>query len=139
MHIFHIMKRDEWQGNTHTNYLPASLVKQGFIHCCTEEQIPGVVRQWFAGEKKLLVMEIEPDKLVSKLKFENLEGGKELFPHIYGLINPEAIVQIKELVSIMGKEQTQIRQPIPIEQFVARSHFIFDEGWFLLCSGDFFA
>lgn len=31
----------------------------------------------------------------------------------------------------------QIRKPISLDQFVARSHFIFDEGWFLLCSGDF--
>lgn len=104
MHIYHIMRQTEWHENPRENFRPASLVKQSFIHCCTKDQILDVIRQWFPREKNLLVMEIETDKLISNLKFENLEKGTELFPHIYGPINTEAIIQIKELIPTTEKE-----------------------------------
>ncbi len=81
-------------------------------------------------------MEIDAEVLHSKLVYENLEAGKELFPHIYGPINLEAIIQVKEFPRSTQPEVPR-RQMIPIEQFIARSHFIFDEGWFLLTSGDY--
>lgn len=137
MHIFHILRKTDWSENTQASYQTKSLNDQGFIHCCTEGQLAGVVQQWFTGEKDLLIMEIDPERLKSKLLFENLEGGQEQFPHIYGPVNPEAIVAVDDFIMPPGIKPAQMRQTIPIQQFIARSHFIFDEGWFLLCSGDF--
>jgi uncharacterized protein (DUF952 family) len=39
-------------------------------------------------------MLIDPDSLTSPLIRENTTGGSELFPHIYGAINPEAVRSI---------------------------------------------
>jgi len=136
MHVFHILKKGEWANNVLTAYQPASLETQGFIHCCTQTQIPKVVSKWFPVDEDLLLMEIDAEVLHSKLVYENLEAGKELFPHIYGPINLEAIIQVKEFPRSTQPEVPR-RQMIPIEQFIARSHFIFDEGWFLLTSGDY--
>jgi uncharacterized protein (DUF952 family)/flavin reductase (DIM6/NTAB) family NADH-FMN oxidoreductase RutF len=136
MHIFHIIKREDWSGHPQSDYQASSLKTQGFIHCCTETQIPGVVNQWFEGESDLLLMEIDPCLLQSKLIYENLEGGSELFPHVYGPVNSAAIVLVKKLESSSHTSPGE-RRSIPIEKFFARSHFIFDEGWFLLTSGDF--
>jgi uncharacterized protein (DUF952 family) len=36
---------------------------------------------------------IEEEKLTAPVRYENLEGGKELFPHIYGPLNLEAVAQ----------------------------------------------
>jgi len=136
MHIYHVLKKTDWVENIPAPYAADSLESQGFIHCCTEEQIPHVIKHWFKGEYDLVILEIDPQLLRSKVVYENLEGGKELFPHIYGPINREAIIKTQALQDFY-KPVSSIRQAIPISQFVARSHFIFDQGWFLLASGDF--
>ena len=38
------------------------------------------------------------NKLTSPVKNENLEGGDELFPHIYGRINLDAVINDTKLV-----------------------------------------
>ena len=136
MHIYHVLREIDWVENTPTPYAADSLVSQGFIHCCTEEQISHVIKHWFKGEYDLAILEIDPQLLSSKVVYENLDGGKELFPHIYGPINREAIIK-KQSLQDFYKPVSPIRQAIPIDQFTARSHFIFDQGWFLLASGDF--
>lgn len=136
MHVFHILKKTDWSGDLLSVYQAGSLKEQGFIHCCTEEQIPGVISKWFSEADQLLIMEIDPDLLQSKLVYENLEGGKEIFPHIYGPIDPEAILQVRDLQPPLKKEYSK-REPITIDKFITRLHFIFDQGWFLLTCGDF--
>lgn len=135
MHIYHVLKKTVWVENTPAPYAADSLASQGFIHCCTEEQIPHVIKHWFKGEYDLVILEIDQQSLNSKVVYENLEGGKELFPHVYGPINREAIIK-KQSLQEFFKPVPLNRQAIPIDQFVARSHFIFDQGWFLLASGD---
>ena len=39
---------------------------------------------------------IDTDKVTAEIRYENLEGGRELFPHIYGEINTDAVVQVEE-------------------------------------------
>jgi uncharacterized protein (DUF952 family)/flavin reductase (DIM6/NTAB) family NADH-FMN oxidoreductase RutF len=136
MHIYHILKKADRTEKIQLPYEADSLASQGFIHCCTAEQIPYVIENWFKGEHDLVIMEITPQLVTSKVVFENLEGGKELFPHIYGPINPDAIIKTQPFHEFI-KSIPSNRQPIPVDQFVARSHFIFDQGWFLLVSGDF--
>jgi uncharacterized protein (DUF952 family)/flavin reductase (DIM6/NTAB) family NADH-FMN oxidoreductase RutF len=136
MSIFHIVKKDEWVKLPQNTYQNESLKKQGFIHCCTADQIDKVLDQWFKGQTGLILVEINPDLLKAKVKFENLEGGQELFPHIYGPLNLDAVVNEKTMENFEIKKK-EPRIQIPIEKFTARSHSIFDLQWFLLSCGDF--
>jgi len=96
MKIYHIITPRDWEESTDEGQLRTStLEKEGFIHCCKENQIRFVVNNWFSGRDELLVITIDADKLESPLVFENSEAGEESFPHVYGPINLDAVVDIQ--------------------------------------------
>jgi len=96
MHIFHITERSIWLEAKHnTFYEGDTLSADGFIHCCLFEQIEDVLLNWFKGKRDIVILDIDPKILSSPVKYENLEGGQELFPHIYGPINLDAVINEK--------------------------------------------
>jgi uncharacterized protein (DUF952 family) len=99
MNIFHIVKKEDWVKPTQNVYQSDTIKAQGFIHCCTAAQIDKILNQWFKGQRDLLLVEINVDLLKAKVKFENLEGGQELFPHIYGTINLDAVINEKMIAN----------------------------------------
>jgi len=93
MRIFHITDHASWNAaKVGSHFQGDTLESEGFIHCCKSEQVEFILKNWFKGVKNLVILEIETDKLTSRVKFENLDGREELFPHIYGLINLNAVV-----------------------------------------------
>ena len=95
MMIFHITKRIEWEEAVRAGeYRAASLNDQGFIHCSTPEQVVRVANFLFAGQCGLVLLCIDVEKLEAKVEYENCEGGIDLFPHVYGIINMEAVVDV---------------------------------------------
>ena len=96
MKIYHIVLPEIWETfKDEELYEAESLATEGFIHCSFESQLEGVLERYYQGVEKVLVMEIDADKLNSKLVIEP-STNDELYPHIYGKINKTAIVEIKE-------------------------------------------
>ena len=96
MKICHIVTPDVWEKFEDENeYQAASLKSEGFIHCSYAEQLEGVLQRYYKDAKKVLILTLETEKLTSKLVEEPSTGG-EIYPHIYGAINAEAIIEIKE-------------------------------------------
>ncbi len=79
------------------SYTAASLATEGFIHCCTAGQLPGVLQRYYADAQRLVVLHINSDQLESRLVMENTVGGSEDFPHVYGPINASAITRQTEI------------------------------------------
>lgn len=95
--IYHIATAEDWNEHQHnSSYVPAGYAKEGFIHCSTSEQVPGVLQRYYAGAKNLLLLHIEEDKLTAQLKYEEAINH-ELFPHVFGPINKNAIMKIEHL------------------------------------------
>jgi len=98
--IFHILRRGEWQEALRRNrYEPPSLETEGFIHCSTREQTLGTANRFFRGQPDLLLLGIEPSRLTADVRLEAPsnpvdERARELFPHVYGPINLEAVTQV---------------------------------------------
>ncbi len=93
--ILHITKRTEWQDAISTGeYRTASLRDQGFIHCSTPDQVVLVANFLFAGQSGLILLCVDEGKLNAEVRYENLEGGQQLFPHVYGSINVDAVVGV---------------------------------------------
>jgi len=98
--IFHILKRGDWQEAVRRNrYEPASLKTEGFVHCSTREQTLGTANRFFRGQPDLVLLCLEPSRLTAELRLEGPanphdERARELFPHVYGPINPDAVVQV---------------------------------------------
>lgn len=77
-------------------YAPSSLQKEGFIHCSTTDQVLGVANSLYKGKRDLLLMLIDDTKVESEIVYEDLYELGKLFPHIYGPLNLDAIIQTLE-------------------------------------------
>ena len=91
--ILHITGREAWSraaGAYRTEMLPT----EGFIHCSTTEQVIQVANTRFRGQRGLVLLSIDTNKVRAAIRYENLEGGQQLFPHIYGEINADAVVSV---------------------------------------------
>lgn len=93
--ILHITTPDAWaDAIARGAYTADSLETDGFIHCSEEQQVPWVLQRHFSGRTGLLLLHIDPSRLDAEVKYENLEGGTELFPHVYGPIPVSAVVEV---------------------------------------------
>jgi len=95
MRIYHIVLPDAWSSFSGDFYEAASLDEEGFIHCSFEDQLDSVIGRYYSDSQSIVVLELDANKLSSKLVTEPSTGG-EVYPHIYGPINREAIVAVEE-------------------------------------------
>lgn len=100
MRIFHVALRSEWEdaqrcGSYTTSTLGVSLAEEGFIHASREDQWRGVMQRFYTGvTEPLVLLEIDTDRLSSPVVEETPAGANETFPHIYGPLEPEAVVRV---------------------------------------------
>jgi uncharacterized protein (DUF952 family) len=94
-YIYHVTTQKEWeQAKINGAYKPAGFDSDGFIHCSTEEQVAGVLDRFYKGQTGLVKLKIEKVKLERPLLFELATDLDELFPHIYGALNIESVVEV---------------------------------------------
>ena len=98
MHIYHIVLPDDWAAFDTDLYRAKSLETEGFIHCSFSDQLNGVIQRYYSREPQVVVLEIETDSLMSRVLNEP-STGSEIYPHIYGPINREAIVSVKHMTT----------------------------------------
>lgn len=97
--IFHIANREAWnQAQAEGIYRPEMFPVEGFIHCSTPEQVVQVANIRFRGQAGLLLLSIDTDRVNAEIRYENLEGGQQLFPHIYGELDIDAVGQVSEFM-----------------------------------------
>jgi len=95
--ILHISSRADWRSaRLAGSYEADSLSTQGFIHCSRPDQVLGVANSnnRFLGQDDLVLLCIDPDLVGAEIRYENLDGDKNLFPHIYGPLNLDAVTDI---------------------------------------------
>jgi uncharacterized protein (DUF952 family) len=95
MRLYHITTdREAREAAQRGDYVPAAFEREGFIHCSYASQFVATANRIFRGRKDLVLLEIDPALLGCRVVDENLEGGTELFPHIYGRLNMAAVKKI---------------------------------------------
>lgn len=101
--IFHIVQRAGWDDARRRGlYTPASLETEGFIHCSTRDQVIATANRWYRGQADLLLLSIDPRRLRPELRYEppanpSDERRGQIFPHVYGPLNVDAVTQVIEL------------------------------------------
>lgn len=96
MKIYHIVLPEVWEKFKDKDFYKAeSLASEGFIHCSFADQLEAVFERYYKGAEKVLILTIDAEKLTSQL-VEESSTNNEIYPHIYGQINAEAIVGIEE-------------------------------------------
>lgn len=89
--IYHIAPAGDWPPAP-GDYRGDTLDSEGFIHCSTAGQLLPVANRLFRGRSDLIVLAIDESRVRSKIIYENLEGGTEPFPHIYGPLHTQAVI-----------------------------------------------
>lgn len=107
--IFHITTQGEWAaGLAQGAYVALSFATEGFIHSSLLRQVAGVHHRFFAGQTDLVVLVIDPSRLNAELRYDPV--AQDHFPHIYGPINPSAVVRVvtvppgADIASLLGTE-----------------------------------
>jgi len=96
--ILHITTAAQWaEAQTRGAYTADSLATEGFIHCSDPHQVAWVAGQRFRGRTDMVVLKIDPARLAAEIRYENLEGGTQLFPHVYGPIPCAAVTDVTPL------------------------------------------
>lgn len=97
--IYHVTTAAEWNTAKEIGYYESpSLKAEGFIHCSQENQVAGVLERYFAGKTDLVKLVIDTDKLTSRFVFEWSPSTEDTFPHVYGTINVDAVVDVVSIV-----------------------------------------
>src|SRR5262245_33757097 len=75
---------------------PARPGGEGFVHCSFGRQVPGTLHLHFPQAPEVTLLRLDPAALGHRLKLEASRGG-ELFPHVYGTIESEDVVEKRVL------------------------------------------
>jgi uncharacterized protein (DUF952 family)/GNAT superfamily N-acetyltransferase len=101
--ILHLLSRKSWdEAQARGQLIAPSVATEGFAHCSTEYQMVDVANKYYRGSNDMVLLNIDPTKLTSVLSFEppaHLDGSpalphEPLFPHIYGPINLDAVIEV---------------------------------------------
>jgi uncharacterized protein (DUF952 family) len=93
--ILHIAHRDDWETALHSgHYEGPTLAPEGFIHASTLSQVIPVANLLFRGREDLVLLVIDEQRLSAEVRPENIEGGTELYPHIYGPMECDAVESV---------------------------------------------
>lgn len=98
--LFHLTEVATWEaartaGEYRQSTRGATLERVGFIHCSLKHQVRPVAEFIYADADDLVLLEIDPEKLTAPVKFEpGAPGATEEFPHIYGPIPADAVVNV---------------------------------------------
>ncbi len=96
MIIYHIVLPEAWEHfRAQPFYEAESLSTEGFIHCSYDHQLEAVLERYYKDAERVIVLSIDTEKLLAKLVEEPSTGG-EIYPHIYGRIDHDAIVSAEE-------------------------------------------
>lgn len=97
--IFHMCRADEWrQAEARGAYAGSSQdLSDGFIHFSAGNQVVESAAKHRAGQKDLLLLSVDQERLPDgMLKWEASRGG-QLFPHLYGALPILAAVRVDPL------------------------------------------
>ena len=99
--IYHLALASDWDRDQPHGYststLGRSLDDEGFIHCSFRDQVQQIADMVYRGRDDVVLLEIDPARLVATVRVESLGEGDPSFPHIYGPVNRDAVVRVTPL------------------------------------------
>jgi uncharacterized protein (DUF952 family) len=93
-YTFHYTPEEYFTGlDPAADYVPPEFEEDGFIHCTDgAENVARVATAYFRyDERRFLVLYIDKTLVTSPIKYED---PGEIYPHIYGPLQREAIVRV---------------------------------------------
>ena len=95
--IFHIVSLDAWAAaQAAGEYRGDTLATEGFIHCSRADQVAVVANAYYTGQVHLALLRIDRALVTPEVRDEPSDG--DVFPHIYGPLNLDAVVNVMPFV-----------------------------------------
>lgn len=102
MEILHVTRRSDWDaareaGSYRWSTKGRTYEDVGFVHASSRSQLPAVAAFVFAGDSdELCVLVLETATIIdagTDVRYED-GGNGELYPHVYGPIDPAWVVDV---------------------------------------------
>lgn len=123
--IYHIATKEDLEKASQAGfYVVESLFTEGFIHCSTLEEVVNTANRRFKGKADLVLLQLNEAAIAAPVKHENLSGGAVLYPHIYGKLNCDAIIQGYSFQPEANGEFSFPKDEARMDLFFAESHFL---------------
>lgn len=93
--IYHVTTKAEWEKALSIGkYEAPSLFTEGFIHMSQKDQVAGVLDRYYKGVSNLVLLYVDENFLSAELKYELSPSLNQEFPHLFGALNVEAVVNV---------------------------------------------
>lgn len=89
---YHLVPESVWtRQRSGTEYLPDAFDNDGFIHCTNGlDQLVAVGNMFYLNDRRpFLVLALDVSRLTSEVRYDDPD---QLFPHIYGPLNTDAVI-----------------------------------------------
>ncbi|MGI9422631.1 MAG: DUF952 domain-containing protein [Hyphomicrobiaceae bacterium] len=98
-HVYKICSREAWDQALGDGAFVGSEIDRadGFIHFSSARQVAETAAKHFRGQIGLVIVAFDPADFGASLKWEPSRGG-QLFPHLYGELDPKRAVWLDDLV-----------------------------------------
>jgi len=94
--ILHIAPRVAWEAAKQAGvYAGDTLASEAFIHCSALTEVMSVADARFQGRTDLIVLVIDARRVGPEVRWEEADG--QVFPHIYGPLNLDAVFKVLAL------------------------------------------
>jgi len=98
--IFHIALATDWEqaqrdGQYTMSTRGRTLAEEGFIHASTAAQVPLVAAAYYRDAPDLVLLVIDTERVGPELRYEQVPGQPDPYPHIYGPLNPDAVLETR--------------------------------------------
>ena len=98
--IYHIALAADWaQAQRDGQYTMSTrgrtLAEEGFIHAATAAQVNEVAGAYYRAAPDLVLLVIDTGRVGSPLRYEQVPGQPDPYPHIYGPLNLDAVVEAR--------------------------------------------
>lgn len=99
--IYHIAQAGDWErarreGQYTVSTRGVTLAEQGFIHASTAGQVAPVANMFYRGVPDLVLLVIDTDRVAAEIRYEAVPGADAPFPHIYGPLNLDAVIETRD-------------------------------------------
>ena len=98
--IYHIAEAADWErarrdGQYTISTRGRTLAEEGFIHASTAEQVPLVADAYYRDAPDLVLLVIDTERVRPELRYEQVPGQPDPYPHIYGPLNLDAVIETR--------------------------------------------
>lgn len=91
--LFHIAHLADWEAAQAVGSYEHGLARDGFIHLSQRDQVLTPANLWYRGRSDLVLLSIDEALLINRLVREPGTDTAELFPHLYGALNIDAVTK----------------------------------------------